>query len=141
MSKLYLEWVEKAEGDYHTALREYRVRKYPNYDAACFHAQQCLEKYLKACLQREEIYFPKTHDLNALLDLLLSTHPLLEVIRNDLKLISSYGVEVRYPRGIRNQRRSPGCDQHYEKNTQRIPPIASFGGQIKSCIFNGFTSV
>ncbi len=97
MSKLYLEWVEKAEGDYHTALREYRVRKYPNYDAACFHAQQCLEKYLKACLQREEIYFPKTHDLNALLDLLLSTHPLLEVIRNDLKLISSYGVEVRYP--------------------------------------------
>ncbi len=27
----------------------------------------------------------------------MTTHPILEVIRNDLKLISSYGVEVRYP--------------------------------------------
>lgn len=41
------EWLEKAEGDYITSQREYRARKNPNFDAACFHAQQCAEKYLK----------------------------------------------------------------------------------------------
>ena len=44
------EWIEKAEGDYRTALRERRVRRRPNHDAVCFHAQQCIEKYLKALL-------------------------------------------------------------------------------------------
>ncbi|NJL91504.1 MAG: HEPN domain-containing protein [Coleofasciculaceae cyanobacterium SM2_1_6] len=27
----------------------------PNYDAVCFHAQQCFERYLKARLQEAEI--------------------------------------------------------------------------------------
>ena len=40
------EWIAKAEGDFTTALREHRARKSPNYDAACFHAQQCAEKHL-----------------------------------------------------------------------------------------------
>jgi HEPN domain-containing protein len=44
------EWVEKAEGDFRTAARERNSDEYPNYDAACFHAQQCAEKYLKARL-------------------------------------------------------------------------------------------
>jgi len=42
------EWINKAEGDWATANRENQVRKNPNYDAVCFHAQQCAEKYLKA---------------------------------------------------------------------------------------------
>jgi hypothetical protein len=29
MSEISQEWVDKAEGDYHTALREYRARKEP----------------------------------------------------------------------------------------------------------------
>lgn len=39
------EWVHKADGDYATAMRELRARRSPNYDAVCFHAQQCAEKY------------------------------------------------------------------------------------------------
>lgn len=50
MKPLAREWVNKAEGDFATAAREMRARKSPNYDAACFHAQQCVEKYLKALL-------------------------------------------------------------------------------------------
>lgn len=50
MNPLTTEWVEKAEGDYATAKRESRVRRNPNYDAVCFHAQQMAEKYLKAFL-------------------------------------------------------------------------------------------
>lgn len=48
MNSLTAEWIEKAEADFHSAQREYRARKHPNYDAACFHAQQSIEKYMKA---------------------------------------------------------------------------------------------
>lgn len=44
------EWIEKAEADFLSASREYRARKKPNFDAACFFAQQCIEKYLKGRL-------------------------------------------------------------------------------------------
>jgi HEPN domain-containing protein len=43
MKPLTQEWVKKAEGDFATAERELRARKNPNYDAVCFHAQQCVE--------------------------------------------------------------------------------------------------
>ena len=59
MNGLIKEWVGKAEGDYNTALREYRARKHPNYDAAGFHAQQSIEKYLKAILQLKNKRFDK----------------------------------------------------------------------------------
>jgi HEPN domain-containing protein len=51
MKPITQEWVNKAEADFATAQREIQVTKTPNYDAVCFHAQQCIEKYLKACLQ------------------------------------------------------------------------------------------
>lgn len=63
MKPLTHEWINKAEGDFAAASREIRVRKSPNYDAVCFHAQQCAKKYLKALLQEAEIPFGKTHHL------------------------------------------------------------------------------
>src|SRR5437867_2053447 len=75
MQPLTTEWVAKAEGDFVTAARDLRARKAPNYDAACFHAQQCAEKYLKARLQEANTPFPRTHDLEVLLDLLLPIEP------------------------------------------------------------------
>lgn len=38
------EWLAKAEGDLRTAQRELLVAELPNYDAVCFHSQQCAEK-------------------------------------------------------------------------------------------------
>ena len=97
MKPLTREWVEKAEGDFLTATREYRARKSPNYDAVCFHAQQCAEKYLKARLQEAEIPFGRTHNLTSLLDLLLPVEPLWEVFRPSLRTLTVFAVEVRYP--------------------------------------------
>ena len=71
MNPIVDEWIKKAEGDWNSANREYRTRKNPNYDAACFHAQQCAEKYLKSFLQFNKKAFPKTHDLVELLELCL----------------------------------------------------------------------
>jgi len=97
MQPLTTEWIGKAEGDLATARRELRARTAPNYDAACFHAQQCAEKYLKALLQETEIPFGKTHNLSLLLDLLHERHPALELLRPTLAILNAYAVEYRYP--------------------------------------------
>ena len=91
------EWIEKAEADFVSAGREYRARKQPNFDAACFFAQQCIEKYLKARLAEANIAFPKTHDLEALLDLVLSIEPLWEAFRSKLGDLTSFAAAFRYP--------------------------------------------
>ena len=39
-------------------------------DTVCFHAQQCVEKYLKAFLVLEGIDFPKAHDIGKISALL-----------------------------------------------------------------------
>jgi len=97
MNPLTIEWIEKAEGDFATAQREIRVRKTPNYDAVCFHSQQCAEKYLKAILQEADCSFGKTHNLVILLELLLPVEPSWEMVGPQLQILNAYAVEVRYP--------------------------------------------
>src|ERR1700691_1384876 len=97
MKPLTREWVEKAEGDFVTAQRELRAKKSPNFDSACFHAQQCIEKYLKARLQDAAIAFPHTHDLEVLLKLALRVEPLWAGLTTSAKLLSQYAVKTRYP--------------------------------------------
>lgn len=97
MHALTREWIDKAEGDFHTASREMRARKAPNYDAVCFHAQQCAEKYLKAYLQEQGQRFPLVHDLIELLELCLPYDGTFELQRDLLKDLTKYAVEFRYP--------------------------------------------
>ena len=91
------EWTTKAEADFLSAGREYRARNHPNFDAACFFAQQCVEKYLKAQLVEIGVSFPKTHDLEVLLDLVLPKRPLWEAFRSTLNDLTSFAVAFRYP--------------------------------------------
>jgi len=99
MNPLVRKWAAKAEGDYNSALREYRARKSPNYDSACFHAQQCVEKYFKGLMQGIDVPFSRTHDLAPLLDACLDVYPLWESMRNDLNMLTQYAVAFRYPGG------------------------------------------
>ena len=94
---LALEWLVKADADFVTAKRECRARKLPNYDAACFHAQQCVEKLLKSIMIHEDLVPPKSHDLSYLLSLTLPHRPMGEVFRKGFQLLSAYAVEYRYP--------------------------------------------
>ena len=91
------EWIGKAEGDYFSALREHRARKHVNNDSACFHAQQCVEKYLKAVLVNHGVSFGKTHDLLPLLSKCLPMHPLWESWVDDVEWLTQYAVLFRYP--------------------------------------------
>jgi HEPN domain-containing protein len=103
MKPITQEWVDKAKGDFATAQRELKVKRSPNYDAICFHSQQCAEKYLKACLQEAAIAFNKTHDLSVLLNSLLPAYPDWETMRPILESLTAYAVEFRYPGASANQ--------------------------------------
>lgn len=96
MKLITQEWVDKAESDFSSA-QILLIQPVPNFDLICFLSQQCVEKYLKACLQEADIFFPKTHLLPALLDLLLPTTSSWEDMRPALKSLSAYAVEFRYP--------------------------------------------
>ena len=102
MKELTKEWIEKAEGDFAVANREYKA-KIPVYDAVCFHAQQCVEKYMKAILQENDLKFEKIHDLDVLLEKCKKFIPKLENFRRELIELSSFAVEIRYP-GIKATR-------------------------------------
>jgi len=97
MNPLVEEWVRKAAADLQTARREARVRRNPNFDAVCFHAQQAVEKMLKAKLASLHRDIPRTHDLTQLLDLVLDKEPLWAAWRSALDELVAYAVEFRYP--------------------------------------------
>ncbi|MFZ5910427.1 MAG: HEPN domain-containing protein [Chloroflexota bacterium] len=89
--------MQKAEDDYIVAQKMFRARKHPVFDAVCYHAQQCAEKYLKAFLQENERDIPKTHKLLDLLKLCKEVDPSLEILLSDLREIERFSVSVRYP--------------------------------------------
>jgi len=91
------EWIEKAEADFISAGREYQARNRPNFDAACFFAQQCIEKYLKGRLAEASSLIPKTHDLSVLLDSVVVIEPLWEAARSRMETLTSYATLFRYP--------------------------------------------
>ena len=93
MNPLTLEWAQKAERDY-AAIALHQQVALPDFDLICFHAQQCIEKYLKAWIQEANIPLPKSHDL---LGLILPTVPSWHVWQTDLSIIAPYAVEFRYP--------------------------------------------
>ncbi len=62
----------------------------------CFHLQQCAEKLFKSVLSKNEIYFPKIHDLETLLNLLDENNLTLSANRDILIELNDFAVEGRY---------------------------------------------
>jgi HEPN domain-containing protein len=63
----------------------------------CFQAQQAVEKALKAVLIAYDVRFPYTHDLAALLSLILNTDLSVPEYILGAAQLSDYAVTVRYP--------------------------------------------
>lgn len=91
------EWIEKAEQDYQTILLLSRQKKKFLPDIICFHAHQCVEKYLKALWVKHNHHIVKTHDLVFLVDRLKKEEPGLELTRDILRKLNRYSVKFRYP--------------------------------------------
>src|SRR5581483_4071071 len=91
------EWIAFADGDLDTAQREARVRVCPNFNAACFHAHQCAEKYLKGFMLSQAIPFEKIHDLLKLSAQIQERFPEFVLLTEWLGLLNQYPVAARYP--------------------------------------------
>jgi HEPN domain-containing protein/predicted nucleotidyltransferase len=90
------EWLQKADNDLKNAVHTLKLGRDCPTDTVCFHAQQCIEKYLKALLVFQAIPFGKTHDLDVLMTLLpVRRRPRL--VRNDRRRITKYAAVIRYP--------------------------------------------
>ena len=97
MNETVREWVAKSEGDLATAGRELRADEAPNYDAVCFHAQQCVEKLMKGLLIHLCVVPPKTHDLAYLDQLLAPVCAGWSWPVEELRFLSLAAVDFRYP--------------------------------------------
>jgi len=91
------EWMIKAEGDWE-ALEILQTRNSPGLrDAVVFHAQQCVEKLLKARLIQLGQPVDKIHDLAALSRQLEAVDGQWSWDAEDLSDLSSGAVLARYP--------------------------------------------
>ncbi len=89
------EWMAKANNDLRSAAYLLKMKNCPT-DTVCFHAQQCIEKSLKALLVMQGTDFRKTHDLKELVALLPSQfHNLLNSEEQDR--LTEYATITRYP--------------------------------------------
>ncbi len=94
--KEFEKWIKKAEGDlYNVQLLLNDENCQP--DICCFHSQQAAEKYLKGYFISHNLKFPKSHDLELLIRLLIQVKPnFIDILRNALKL-TDYAITPRYP--------------------------------------------
>ena len=88
-------WIRKAELDLKTVVRLSAEGEFR--DVVGFHAQQAVEKYLKALLTRYQIEFPKTHVIRRLLILLEPVESSIAQSLDDANWLSPLGAEIRYP--------------------------------------------
>ncbi len=65
-------------------------------DTVCFHAQQAVEKSLKAILAFHDREYPRHHDLAELLDLVKPLAPELVALEDRILRLTPYAVAVRY---------------------------------------------
>ena len=90
------EWIVKAENDLIAAAQILKLGKAAPLDTVCFHAQQCVEKYLKAILVYRSIPFPKSHIIRVLMALVpRRLRPALDEDWQDR--LTRYAGPTRYP--------------------------------------------
>jgi HEPN domain-containing protein len=94
--KVVREWIGKAEEDLLFAEIGLKVGKRCPTSAICFHAQQCIEKYLKALLVWRRIDFRKTHSIGELLVMIGKPIGISISIKKQNKL-TDYATVTRYP--------------------------------------------
>ena len=96
MKEIAKEWAKKAEEDYKTSKILLSAEEF-SASIVGFHAQQCVEKYLKAFLANNDVAPPRTHDLVRLNVICIGIAPDFEDINDFLDLLNPFSVEFRYP--------------------------------------------
>ena len=87
-----VDWIRFAREDLRVAEWAFSAQIY---NQACFHAQQCVEKALKAWLCYQGTLPPRIHQLSLLLALL--PDDVLPDLRSDITLLDRFYIPTRYP--------------------------------------------
>jgi HEPN domain-containing protein len=89
-------WAQKTDHDLAAAAQVLKLGKQCPTDVVCFHAEQCVEKYLKALLVNHGHDVPKTHSISLLLSLLLANaRP--DLTPEEQQRLTDYATVARYP--------------------------------------------
>jgi HEPN domain-containing protein len=119
-------WILKAENDLKIAKDE-MLTENPATDAICFHAQQCVEKYLKAYLISKDKETSKTHDILFLIkQCLLIDNEFNYLLELNADSLTSYAVEIRYP------------DEFYFPSLEEAKEAIEICEKVKQFVINKF---
>jgi HEPN domain-containing protein len=91
-------------------------------DTVCFHAEQFVEKSLKAYLVLKNVGFKKTHDLEYLIKLCLEIDAEFIWLNEVAMKLSDYAVDVRYP------------DDFYIPSTEEAKESVTLAEKVKTFI-------
>jgi HEPN domain-containing protein len=84
-----------------------------------FHAQQAVEKSLKAVLAAREIAYPRTHDLEGLVELIEDNNIPLPPDAERLHHLTQFGADLRYGAVPDETGASPALDRAWALNCAR----------------------
>jgi len=90
------QWVDKAEHDLQAASHLLKLGETCPTDVVCFHAQQCVEKYLKALLVLRNVEFSRIHHLSVLIER-LPADIRIDLTPEEQERLTDYAVTARYP--------------------------------------------
>ena len=116
------DWLRYAQSDLDAAKGPPRGRLL--LETLCFHAQQAVEKSLKALLIAKGMEFPRTHNLGVLLDLLSSTVS-LPADRIAVAGLTEYAVATRYP-----GEEEPVSEEQYHEAVRLAEAVVSWAEGI-----------
>ena len=89
-------WFRKADSDLRVAELALADDE-PLAEIACFHAQQCAEKYLKGYLTAKGIPFKFVHELAYLVRLCIKADPDFSFLLQSAAELQDYATDARYP--------------------------------------------
>jgi HEPN domain-containing protein len=115
------DWLRYAISDLELA----RTSDVPNVmlESLCYHAQQCVEKSLKAVLVARHIPVQKTHSIGRLLDRLAEQGPVPEHI-GEAAALTDYAVTSRYPGVV-----EPVTQTEYERALRLAEAVLAWAEQ------------
>jgi HEPN domain-containing protein len=90
------EWLRYAKSDLNTTKQMIKDIHPKETEISCYHAQQCAEKSLKACLIANGTPHPHIHDLVELIRLCSTHEASFLTIQPYCVSLNPYGVQVRY---------------------------------------------
>ncbi len=88
------EWIKYADLDYKSALKLSEEENLTT--IAAFHCQQAVEKYLKAMIENQDKPVPKIHNLEVLMNMVISENK-IEYDKDELDQINDVYIDTRYP--------------------------------------------